>query len=77
MKKMREKMKSNSGQAMVEYIIIVVIVAIAAMVIFGLFSDTIRQKLGFAVEEMGGDSPDVSEGSSLEYFQDGGTDGRN
>lgn len=74
MKKMRNMLKRKSGQAMVEYIIIVVIVAIAAMVIFGLFSDTIRQKLGFAVEEMGGDAPDVSEGSSLEYFQDGGTD---
>jgi len=74
MKKMRNMLKRKSGQAMVEYIIIVVIVAIAAMVIFGLFSDTIRQKLGFAVEEMGGDAPDVSEGSSLQYFQDGGTD---
>lgn len=41
---------------MVEYIIIVVIVAIAAIAIFGVFSDTIRAKLGGAVEELGGDS---------------------
>jgi Flp pilus assembly pilin Flp len=74
MKRMRDAMHGKRGQAMVEYIIIVVIVAIAALVIFGLFSDTIRQKLGFAVEEMGGDAPDVSEGSSLQYFQEGGTD---
>jgi len=74
MKRMRNRMHGKRGQAMVEYIIIVVIVAIAALVIFGLFSDTIRQKLGFAVEEMGGDAPDVSEGSSLQYFQEGGTD---
>lgn len=73
-KGMKKKMNGKSGQTMVEYIIIVVIVAIAAMIIFGLFSDTIRQKLGFAIEEMGGDAPDVSEGSSLEYFQEGGTD---
>ena len=41
---------------MVEYIIIVVIIAIAAIAIFGVFSDTIREKLGGAVEELGGDS---------------------
>ncbi len=74
MKKMNKRNGSKSGQAMVEYIIIVVIVAIAALVIFGLFSDTIRQRLGFAVEEMGGDAPSISEGDSLRYFQD--ADGR-
>ena len=72
MKKSVNIKRSKSGQAMVEYIIIVVIVAIAALVIFGLFSDTIRQKLGFAVEEMGGDAPSISEGDSLQFFQDGG-----
>lgn len=41
---------------MVEYIIIVVIIAIAAIAIFGIFSDTIRAKLGGAVAELGGDS---------------------
>jgi Flp pilus assembly pilin Flp len=49
-------MRSKSGQTMVEYIIIVVIVAIAAIAIFGVFSDTIREKLGGAVEELGGDA---------------------
>jgi len=48
--------KSKSGQTMVEYIIIVVIIAIAAIAIFGIFSDTIRAKLGGAVAELGGDS---------------------
>ncbi len=53
-----QKRRTNrkSGQTMVEYIIIVVIVAIAAIAIFGVFSDTIRAKLGGAVEELGGDS---------------------
>jgi Flp pilus assembly pilin Flp len=44
---------NRSGQAMVEYIIIVVIIAIAAIAIFGVFSDTIRAKLGGAVTELG------------------------
>lgn len=51
------KQKQNrSGQTMVEYIIIVVIIAIAAIAIFGVFGDTIRAKMGGAVEELGGDS---------------------
>jgi Flp pilus assembly pilin Flp len=41
---------------MTEYIIIVVIVALAAIAIVGIFSDTIRAKFGGAVEELGGDS---------------------
>ena len=53
---MKKKTNRKSGQTMVEYIIIVVIIAIAAIAIFGVFSDTIRQKLGGAVEELGGDS---------------------
>ena len=65
---MNKKLRKKSGQAMVEYIIIVVIVAIAALVVFGLFGDTIRQKLGGAVEELGGDSGDTG-ASSLEYLR--------
>jgi type IV pilus assembly protein PilA len=53
---MKHRSNNKSGQTMVEYIIIVVIVAIAAIAIFGVFSDTIRAKLGGAVAELGGDS---------------------
>ncbi len=53
MKKLHNK---KSGQALTEYIIIVVIVALAAIAIVGVFSDTIRSKFGGAVEELGGDS---------------------
>ena len=66
---MNKKLRRKSGQAMVEYIIIVVIVAIAALVVFGLFGDTIRQKLGGAVQELGGDAGDTG-ASSLEYLRD-------
>lgn len=34
--------KRRSGQAIVEYIIIIVIVAVAALTVMGLFSDRIR-----------------------------------
>lgn len=39
----------KSGQTMTEYIVIVVVVALAALAIFGVFSDTIRQKLAGTV----------------------------
>ena len=44
------------GQAMTEYIIIVVIVALATIAILAVFSDTIREKFGGAVTELGGDT---------------------
>ena len=53
---MKHSMRSKSGQAMTEYIIIVVIVALAAIAIFAVFSDTLRNKLGGAVAELGGDT---------------------
>jgi type IV pilus assembly protein PilA len=53
---MKTRRNKKSGQTMVEYIIIVVIIAIAAIAIFGVFSDTIREKLGGAVAELGGDT---------------------
>ena len=41
------------GQAIVEYIIIVVVVAIAALAIMGMFSDTIRTKIAGATSALG------------------------
>jgi Flp pilus assembly pilin Flp len=69
----QQSMKRKQGQAMVEYIIIVVVVAIAALLIFGVFSDTLKQKLGGAVEQLGGDSSAVDEATSegsVEFLQD-------
>jgi Flp pilus assembly pilin Flp len=55
------KFKSKRGQAMAEYIIIVVVVALAALAIFGVFSDRLRAMLGFATEELGGSQSDVQQ----------------
>ncbi|MCF7838491.1 MAG: hypothetical protein K9N49_07655 [Candidatus Marinimicrobia bacterium] len=70
--------RRQRGQAMTEYIIIVVIVALAAIAIFAIFSDTLRSKLGGAVEELGGDSAakDAAlEQGSHEYLRDLDADG--
>ena len=53
---MKRQHRSKAGQAMTEYIIIIAVVALAALAIFAIFSDTIRAKMGGAVEELGGDT---------------------
>jgi Flp pilus assembly pilin Flp len=74
---MKKQRNRKSGQTMVEYIIIVVIIAIAALAIFGIFGDTLRHKLGYAVEELGGDESAKDDavgnyGDSLQIFKDNG-----
>ena len=75
---MKTRRNKKSGQTMVEYIIIVVIIAIAAIAIFGVFSDTIREKLGGAVAELGGDSSAADEAlstDSADWLKDLDADG--
>ena len=75
---MIRKRNSKSGQAMTEYIIIVVVVAVAALAIIGIFSDTLRSKFGGAIEEMGGDSAakdEALETGSTQYLIDLDADG--
>jgi Flp pilus assembly pilin Flp len=45
---MKRKLRKEKGQAIVEYIIIVVIVAIAAFVVLGAFSDRLRTMIAGA-----------------------------
>ena len=52
---MKKRLGSKKGQGMVEYIIIVAVIALAAIAIIGVFGDTLRGKFGGAVTEMGGD----------------------
>jgi Flp pilus assembly pilin Flp len=47
--------KHNSGQTIVEYIIIIVIVAVAAFTIIGLFSDRIRTIISGTISSVSGD----------------------
>lgn len=63
------KINRKDGQGMVEYIIIVAVIALAAIAIFGLFGDTIRAKMSGAVTELGGDPSSVSTATSQEYLK--------
>ena len=72
---MKAVLKRKAGQAMVEYVIIVIVVAIAGLVAFGLFSDTIQKKMGGAIDELEGDSSGSDAvRSSKTYLQDLGSD---
>lgn len=42
----------RSGQTMVEYIIIVVVIGVAALAIFGIFGDTLREKFAGATSTL-------------------------
>ena len=74
---MKLDLKRKSGQAMTEYIIIVVIIAIAALTIFGLFGDRIRKMVGGAIKDLGGDESEVdsaTETKSEDYLRTLGTE---
>ena len=73
------KNKSRSGQAMVEYIIIVVVIAIAALVVFGLLGDTITKKTSGAVSTLdpdpGSDAQAAADQSSADFIKNLDSDG--
>ena len=65
--------KSRRGQTMVEYIIIVAIVAIGCLVVFGIFGDTIKKKVSGVVssmdDEKGQLAQDEADKDSAELFK--------
>lgn len=64
--------KTQGGQAIVEYIIIVALVAIAAITVISLFSDRIRQMFSGATEELGGETESIE--SAQDTLKDLGND---
>jgi len=59
-----------------EYVIIIVIVALAALVVIGAFSDRIRGMFAGVTTTLGGDAPDTSEKSTaiMKDMDEGGLD---
>lgn len=72
-------LKNRKGQTMVEYIIIVVVIAIATLVIFGIFGDTIRKKLSGATsaldDDKGSEAQSAAQGSAADYLKNLQEDG--
>lgn len=66
----KRKFRKQKGQAIVEYIIIIVIVAVAALTVMGIFSDRIREIIAGATSSFGGDASDATSKSSVEILQE-------
>ena len=69
-KKLISLRKKAKGQAIVEYIIIIVIVALAALAVLGMFSDTIRDKITGATVTLGGKPSESAEKKSVETLKE-------
>ena len=57
---MIEQKRRLLGQSMIEYVIIVALIAVAGIAIYGLFGDTVRGQMGVTTEELGGDTGTAS-----------------
>lgn len=64
------KKRRQKGQAIMEYVIIIVIVALAALVVIGAFSDRIRNLFAGVTNSLGGTAETVSEGQSVQDLKD-------
>jgi Flp pilus assembly pilin Flp len=53
-----------------EYVIIIVIVALAALVVIGAFSDRIRNLFAGVTNTLGGNAETVSDGQSVQDMKD-------
>ena len=58
------KRRSSGGQAILEYIIIIALVAVAALTVLGLFGGRIRELISGATNAIGGKSDEVQSGDS-------------
>ncbi|UDQ98618.1 class III signal peptide-containing protein [Lentisphaerota bacterium WC36G] len=73
---MKSLHRKKRGQGTVEYIIIVVLVAVAAIAVIGAFSDRIRVMFAGAATAMGSDDASDAIGeSSVETMQNLNEDG--
>ncbi len=70
----RKMRKRQRGQALTEYIIIIVIVAIMALVVLGAFSNRIRTMIAGATNSLGGDAQ-TEQSDSLEKMKEMKGDG--
>ena len=64
------KHKKSAGQAIVEYIIIVAIVAIGALTVIGLFGDRIKAMFSGATGDLGGMTTEINDGDSKEALKE-------
>ncbi|WXL25579.1 hypothetical protein WG219_20140 [Ectopseudomonas mendocina] len=65
------------GQGMTEYIIIVALIAISAIVVYNLFGSTVREQVGDMAAELGGGQADQSARQTGDEAKAAGTTSHN
>ena len=70
-KRYATKRRSSGGQAILEYIIIIALVAVTALTVLGLFGDRIRGLISSSTKAIGGETDDSNK-SSLEQMRETG-----
>lgn len=63
------KRRSAGGQAILEYIIIIALVAVAALTVLGFFGDRIRKLISGVTGAIGGKTTEVQEGDSEQVLK--------
>ena len=63
------KRRSSGGQAILEYIIIIALVAVAALTVLGLFGDRIRELISGVTGSIGGKTTNIEVGSSKQVLK--------
>ena len=72
------KRRSSSGQAILEYIIVIALVAVAALTVLGLFGDRIKALIGGSATALGSQNASEAagnDGDSLQQLREMDKDG--
>ena len=68
------RFKNQKGQAVVEYVIIIVVVALAALLVLTAFSDRLRAMIAGVTNTLGGEA-EAADGDSKKILQELQADG--
>ena len=77
-KSYKMKRRSSGGQAILEYIIVIALVAVAALTVLGLFGDRIKALIGGSASAIGSENASNAaggEGDSLQQLREMDKDG--
>lgn len=67
---MKNKFRRQRGQALVEYVILVVVVALAALLVLTAFSDRLRDMITGVTVALGGQEDSSASKSSIDIVKD-------
>ncbi|MBQ9776431.1 MAG: hypothetical protein IJW17_10410 [Lentisphaeria bacterium] len=67
---MIKRKRRQKGQAFIEYVILIVVIALAALFVLASFSDRLRDMITGVTVTLGGDAPEKDKDSSMDFIKD-------